>query len=68
MAHCLINWIFPEIDIKDRNVSHTYTHKHIFNIICPLLKRDYSKRYPRGQKCTIFIQKCTKDTNVLFPF
>lgn len=39
MAHCFINWIFPEIDIKDKNMSHTYTHTHIFKIIGPLPKR-----------------------------
>ena len=68
MAYCFINWIFAEIHIKNKNVSHTYTHTHIFKIICSLLKKDYSKRYPREQKCTIFVQKGTKDTNVLFPF
>ena len=33
-----------------------------------ITEKRYSKRCPREQKCTIFVQKCTKDTNVLFPF
>ena len=49
-------------------MCHTHTHTHIFKIICPLPKRGTLKDYPREQKCTIFVQKCTKDTNVLFPF
>lgn len=37
-----------------------HTHTYIFKVICPLLKRDYSKRYLSEQK--------KGDTNVIFPF
>lgn len=55
--------------VSKTKTCHTHTHTHIYlKLFVHYWKKDYSKRYPREQKCTIFVQKGTKDTNVLFPF
>lgn len=66
MAHCLINWIFPEIDIKDRNVSHTYTHTNIYLILFVHYWKEITLKDIQESKNVQFLYKKVQKTLMSF--